>query len=434
MQLANIPAASPIASLTPSTPTPTSASPSGDDHSFAKMLSARQNAAHHDEPQPARKAEPAHSEQHTEKTSEKKAEKKTDDTQAASGDTADADTDEAPQAAGRAAKRPAVKAAPRGTNRVRDAAPDKRDAKTEPEAATEAKDKPQSAATKTDDKTQPDPALADFLATLHRPLPSTPVNAAAANATEKSATATAIDATGAALPLTPAAAPGAARDADAAREPRAAKITDTAALLGAAADRAERMADPRELRAGNDKERADPRVEARFELPAGLPAAATSAASQAAPIANATAPVAITMPTPATAPEFREALGMQVSVLARDGVQKAELHLNPAEMGPISVQIALDGTKAQVDFGADSFQTRQVIESGLPELAAALRDAGFTLSGGGVSQHPRGGQPGDNAGDGRGAPGERRIDGAGSASAPRTVNLRVPQGGVDLYA
>ena len=171
-------------------------------------------------------------------------------------------------------------------------------------------------------------------------------------------------------------------------------------------------------------------------MPAGLHAAATSAAGQATPIAQA-APVAIAVPTPATAPEFREALGVQVSVLARDGVQKAELHLNPAEMGPISVQIALDGTKAQVDFGADSFQTRQVIESGLPELAAALRDAGFTLSGGGVSQHPRGGQPGDGTNDGRQASGERRIDGVGGtagASAPRSVNVRMSQGGVDLYA
>jgi flagellar hook-length control protein FliK len=97
------------------------------------------------------------------------------------------------------------------------------------------------------------------------------------------------------------------------------------------------------------------------------------------------------------------------------------------------VQIALDGTQAQVDFGADRIATRQIIEAGLPELASALRDAGFTLAGGGVSQHSRGqGRFDAEAGQGQGA-GKR-----GSSDAPssdvRRVGIRVPQGRVDLYA
>ena len=71
-------------------------------------------------------------------------------------------------------------------------------------------------------------------------------------------------------------------------------------------------------------------------------------------------------------------------------MQQAELHLNPAEMGPVSIHISLDGTAARVDFGADVAATREAIERGLPELASALRDAGFTLAGGGVSQHAGG--------------------------------------------
>ena len=53
-------------------------------------------------------------------------------------------------------------------------------------------------------------------------------------------------------------------------------------------------------------------------------------------------------------------------------------------MGPVSVQIVMDGTQARIDFGADLAATRHTIEAGLPELASALRDAGFTLVGGGV--------------------------------------------------
>ena len=74
-------------------------------------------------------------------------------------------------------------------------------------------------------------------------------------------------------------------------------------------------------------------------------------------------------------------------MFARGGLSKAELHLNPAELGPVSVQIMMNGDQARVDFGADRAQTRQAIEAGWAELATSLQDAGFTLSGGGVSEH-----------------------------------------------
>lgn len=98
------------------------------------------------------------------------------------------------------------------------------------------------------------------------------------------------------------------------------------------------------------------------------------------------APASATVPTPVGDPGFQEALATQVSVFARGGLSKAELHLNPAELGPVSVQITMNGDQARVDFGADRAQTRQAIEAGWATLAASLQDAGFTLSGGGVSQ------------------------------------------------
>jgi flagellar hook-length control protein FliK len=145
----------------------------------------------------------------------------------------------------------------------------------------------------------------------------------------------------------------------------------------------------------------------------------------------------VSLPTPVNAPEFREALGVQVSLLARDGVQTAELHLNPAEMGPVSIQIVMDGTQARVDFGADVAATRAAIEASMPELASALLDAGFTLAGGGVSQHAKG--QGQAAGDSR--PGTTRrniIAGAPSLATPTTQapqqRAQLSAGGVDLFA
>lgn len=142
-----------------------------------------------------------------------------------------------------------------------------------------------------------------------------------------------------------------------------------------------------------------------------------------------------TLAAPVQSPEFRELLSQQVTLWTKDGVQAAELHLNPADMGTVSVQITLDGTQARVDFGADSAQTRQFIEAGLPELASALQDAGFTLSGGGVSPQARGreDQPASNS------PGvnDRRTeaDALSDTAQPTPASARrVALGGVDVYA
>lgn len=122
-------------------------------------------------------------------------------------------------------------------------------------------------------------------------------------------------------------------------------------------------------------------------LPSGAsaPLAGHGVASLARSLDNP-ASASATVPTPVGDPGFHEDLAAQVSVFARAGLSKAELHLNPAELGPVSVHIMMNGDQARVDFGADRAQTRQAIEAGWAELATSLKDAGFTLSGGGVSE------------------------------------------------
>lgn len=176
----------------------------------------------------------------------------------------------------------------------------------------------------------------------------------------------------------------------------------------------------------------------RSASPSGFEAAAATsqAAGAAAPApADTTAATVASLPVPVDSPEFAHAFGVQVSVLARDGVHEAELHLNPAELGPVSVQIALDGERARIDFGAQAAATRSVIEAGLPELAAALRDAGLTLSGGSVSQHT----PGRGETGRQGSPGSRSASRERAApQAPEAIRPvwrgRASDGGVDLYA
>ena len=208
---------------------------------------------------------------------------------------------------------------------------------------------------------------------------------------------------------------------------------DTAHTGMPAGDKHVDLVPPAELRAADTP----PSTPARTLVSIGDTLASAAHAIATPPLlarTEAAAPVVVALATPLAAAEFAHALGLQMSVLARAGVQHAELQLHPAEMGPVSVQIAIEGTQARIHFGADVAATRQAIEAGLPELASALRDAGFTLAGGGVSQHSRG-RGGD---DEPARPGARRMPDAQGieheAAAQRVSRRAVRLGGLDLYA
>jgi flagellar hook-length control protein FliK len=162
--------------------------------------------------------------------------------------------------------------------------------------------------------------------------------------------------------------------------------------------------------------------------------------------AGAPAQTSATLAPQVNSPEFPQALaervGMWVHAAGEDGTMSAELHLNPAEMGPISVKISLDGQSAQVDFAAANLETRRAIEASLPMLSASLDDAGFSLGGSGVSdQTPQqqfnqaSGQPGGAPAWGGGSPGLASAGGdtvmEGRAAAAVQAGRR---GGLDLYA
>ncbi|MDC6170732.1 flagellar hook-length control protein FliK [Paucibacter sp. XJ19-41] len=157
----------------------------------------------------------------------------------------------------------------------------------------------------------------------------------------------------------------------------------------------------------------------------GIDASGPSAAS--APAAR------LELAQPLHSPAFGPEMAARLSLLAAEGVQQAQLHLNPAEMGPVSVQIVVEGQQAQISFHSDQADTRAVLENSLPELAAALRESGLTLSGGGVFQQTR--NPEEQAqpsGDGRSAVRASAEDSAVPVSTP--VRATASRGVLDLYA
>lgn len=175
-------------------------------------------------------------------------------------------------------------------------------------------------------------------------------------------------------------------------------------------------------------------------VPGAVAVGTAGAAAGLAPAASADAPALPehTLHTPLHSPGFAPALGAQLTLLVRDGVTAARLHLNPAEMGPISVQIQLDGSQARVEMAAEMAATRQILEQSMPALAGALRDSGLTLTGGGVfEQAARQGQPGDDPSPQGGQPRPGGSTAAAPASGTAEMATRpvaTPRGVVDVYA
>jgi hypothetical protein len=425
MQIASTSNASPLP-FTPAAPNANGAQ--GEDNAFAKMLAAQKQPAERPPEVQSHKEEPKKPE-----TAEKKAD--------AADEAPPSEDASASEEASASTRRGPARNQPKLAQRGRESTIGKLDKPAKPEVADPAKVDTKPAADAKDDKSEPgNGELAAQMNASPQPhvalVPAGDAAAPAAGADASVKLAALPNGTQAAAPTAPGlSTPAGNEDKPGISAADAKKDSPFARALASESLQAKPAEDSAKLAVAETQERIE---QPRFELPGVKEAgAAGHVGGVHSPLRQevvSSTPVAIDVPTAVTSPDFPETLGVQVSVLARDGVQHAELHLNPAEMGPISVQIALDGTRAQVDFGADSMSTRQIIESGLPELASALRDAGFTLAGGGVSQHSASqGQGGDRDGSRQG--GSRRIAGPAEAATPvRRATVKMSQGGVDLYA
>lgn len=164
----------------------------------------------------------------------------------------------------------------------------------------------------------------------------------------------------------------------------------------------------------------------------GAPGAAASGAATATALPTAEARLS----APPGSAEFAHQFGAQLTTFVRGGVQHARLELHPLELGPVTVRIELTGKHAQVNLVAEHALTRQALEQALPALAGSLREAGLTLSGGGVSDQPRQPQPQSQAATPGGRTGATAGTGGLAHGAPASAAAAVPRqrGVVDLVA
>ncbi|MEZ5621224.1 MAG: flagellar hook-length control protein FliK [Burkholderiaceae bacterium] len=177
---------------------------------------------------------------------------------------------------------------------------------------------------------------------------------------------------------------------------------------------------------------------ARGDLLASAAGVSTAPTVEIAGSAMATVTVEPDLHSPAFAP----AIGARVAVLVREGVREARMQVNPAGLGPVDVRIEVDRhLAARVELVAEQAPTRAALEQALPALAAALRDSGMTLAGGGVfgaardaGTHDGGYRPGAHTQQ----PGTADAAGGDDGLAPDTVRIAAgaaaARGLVDLYA
>jgi flagellar hook-length control protein FliK len=278
-----------------------------------------------------------------------------------------APADEAPQ-------RPGVKKPPPNTRAERDARAGRTSGtpETQPKPERETETHADAATTDTahDDSAAPD--LATLLPGWAPPVVSAPITAAAADDGAPLQAGAAIGGANAptALSQGDAAARALAQLAAACADAdQSAAITTTASA---------------ELQAAATEQRIEARELQSTPLPTPLPNTPATATTTAFKAADAPPPTAM-LPAAIDSPAFAPTLATQVRWWASDGVQQAQLQLNPAEMGPVTVKIVvLDGRETRIDFSADLAATRSAIEAALPVLAAALDDGGLKLTGGGV--------------------------------------------------
>lgn len=98
-------------------------------------------------------------------------------------------------------------------------------------------------------------------------------------------------------------------------------------------------------------------------------------------------PAATTLRAPIGHPAWNEELGATLSWMASGKTQVAQLHLNPAELGPVSVTLTLQQDQAQAQFASAQPLVREAIEAALPRLREMLAESGITLGQASVDAH-----------------------------------------------
>ncbi|MCL1091286.1 flagellar hook-length control protein FliK [Shewanella profunda] len=83
---------------------------------------------------------------------------------------------------------------------------------------------------------------------------------------------------------------------------------------------------------------------------------------------------------------FSPVMKQQLITMVSNGIQHAEIRLDPPELGHMTVKIQVHGDQTQVQFHVTQSQTRDMVEQAIPRLRELLQEQGMQLADSHVSQ------------------------------------------------
>ncbi len=78
-------------------------------------------------------------------------------------------------------------------------------------------------------------------------------------------------------------------------------------------------------------------------------------------------------------PRFNDVVSNQVLWMSKQGINQADIHLNPAELGPITVRLQQNGQETSVQFVVAHPATKEQLEQALPRLRDVFQHGGLQL-------------------------------------------------------
>lgn len=131
---------------------------------------------------------------------------------------------------------------------------------------------------------------------------------------------------------------------------------------------------------------------------------------------------------------FSPVMKQQLVTMVSQGIQHAEIRLDPPELGHMLVKIQVHGDQTQVQFHVTQSQTRDVIEQAIPRLRELLQEQGMQLADSHVSQGDQGQRREGSFGEGGGS-GGANVDDFSAEELDLGLNQATSlNSGIDYYA
>jgi flagellar hook-length control protein FliK len=156
-----------------------------------------------------------------------------------------------------------------------------------------------------------------------------------------------------------------------------------------------------------------------------LSTSATSSSRDAAPVPT------VSVHADVDSADFPQGVADKVFLAVDNGWSSAKLSVNPPQLGPIELQIAVQGAHAQIAMSTHSAVTREALESSMPRLRDMLNSQGFTQVSVDISQRSFQERSAPELPYSRTSGGARETAAVSSSSAQVS---RAPLGMLDTYA